>query len=132
VDGIILRALRLARAEALVEALPNGILTSPGNRGSKLSGGQRQRVGLARALVRTPVLLILGEVTSALDLETELGTCETLSKLPGQVTNIAISHRPGFVDPADRIVKLHDDRFYEVDLEERVQLGGAYHTFRGT
>jgi ATP-binding cassette, subfamily C, bacterial len=126
-DEDVLRALRLAGAEAVVEALPNGILTPLGERGSKLSGGQRQRVGLARALVRTPVLLILDEVTSALDLETELGICETLSQLPGQVTIIAISHRPGFVDRADRIVKLHDGRFYEVDLEERVQLGGAYH-----
>jgi ATP-binding cassette, subfamily C, bacterial len=127
-DEDVLRALRLAGAEAVVEALPNGIMTPLGERGSKLSGGQRQRVGLARALVRTPVLLILDEVTSALDLATELAICETLEQLPGQVTIIAISHRPGFVDKADRIVKLHDGRFCEVDLEERSQLGSAYHS----
>ena len=103
------RSLRSAGAWAFVEALPNGLDTVLGERGSKLSGGQRQRVAIARALVRKPRLLVLDEVTTALDPETEAEICQTLKELSGQVTIVSISHQAAMRDVADNIVELSKD-----------------------
>jgi ATP-binding cassette, subfamily C, bacterial len=99
-------ALRAAGAGDFVSALPDGIDTVVGERGSKLSGGQRQRIALARALVRNPRLLILDEVTTALDPRTEADICATLAGLTGAVTILAVSHQPAIVAVADRVYRL--------------------------
>ena len=70
-----------------VEALPDGIHTDIGTMGAKLSGGQRQRISLARALVLKPKLLLLDEVTSALDDATEAEICENIMRAFRQVHN---------------------------------------------
>jgi len=87
------QALRSAGAWDFVAAMPDGMLTIVGERGSKLSGGQRQRIAIARALAHRPNLLILDEATSALDPESEKAICRTLAGLRGQVTMLAISHQ---------------------------------------
>ena len=79
-----------------------------GERGSKLSGGQRQRIAIARALLRKPKLLILDEATTALDPKTEAEICETLHRLCGKTTIIAISHQPAIAEVADVVFKIHN------------------------
>jgi ATP-binding cassette, subfamily C, bacterial len=101
-------SLRKAGAWGFVESLPNGLDTVIGERGAKLSGGQRQRVAIARALVRKPRLLILDEVTTSLDPETEAEICETLDRLRGMVTVVAISHQPAITRVADVVYRLED------------------------
>lgn len=103
-------ALRAAGAWDFVAALPNGLHTTVGEKGSQLSGGQRQRIALARALVGRPQLLILDEVTSALDPETEQEICRTLAELGGRLTIVAITHRPQMLDIADQVVELRGGR----------------------
>jgi ATP-binding cassette, subfamily C, bacterial len=99
----IIEALRLANALAFVEALPDGINSDIGTMGAKLSGGQRQRLSLARALVLKPKLLLLDEVTSALDDTSEAEICENIKTLAGQFTIVAITHKPAWKLIADRI-----------------------------
>ena len=113
-DGIdeedVITALREAGAWSFVEKLPEGIHDIVGERGGKLSGGQRQRIMIARALVHRPQLLILDEATTALDPESEAAICETLRRLRGAHTILAISHQPAMLDAADRAYRLEEGR----------------------
>lgn len=101
-------ALELAGAWDFVTGLPDGLLTSVGEKGVRFSGGQRQRIALARALVAKPRLLILDEVTSALDPRTEQALCERIAGVAGTMTIVAITHRPAFLDVADQLLRLED------------------------
>ena len=101
-------ALKSAGAWDFINAMPAGVQTIVGERGAKLSGGQRQRIAIARALVHRPQLLILDEATSALDPETEAAICQTLKKLRGQLTILAISHQSALVEVADRVYQISD------------------------
>ena len=99
----ILAALDQAGAREFIDALPDGIETDVGEMGGRLSGGQRQRIALARALVTNPKILILDEVTSALDPETEAEIVSNIASLRGRYTIIAITHRPAWTKIADRL-----------------------------
>ena len=73
---------------------------------SQLSGGQKQRVAIARALAADPQVLLCDEATSALDPASEAALCETLARLRGEVTMLAVSHQTGLAEIADRVVRL--------------------------
>lgn len=102
-------------AATFVERLPHRLDTIVGDAGSRLSGGERQRIALARALLGAPRLLVLDEATSALDAETEAGVVETISRLKGQMTIIAITHRPALLSVADRVVKIENGQATIID-----------------
>ena len=102
-------ALRLAGASGFVNALPDGVRTDIGTMGAKLSGGQRQRLSLARALVHKPRLLLLDEVTSALDEVTEAQICNNIGELAGQLTIVAITHRPAWKKVASKVYQIDPD-----------------------
>lgn len=98
--------LAMARLTEFVNALPDGLGTVVGERGTRLSGGQRQRIGLARALYRKPSILVLDEATSALDNLTEHEIAATLGSLQGTVTILIVAHRLSTVRNADTLVFL--------------------------
>ena len=114
-------AMRIAGAADFIARLPNGLLTEVGEKGSKLSGGQRQRIAIARALVHHPQLLILDEVTSALDAETERDICRNIRDIASSVTVLAVSHRPAWIEVAQNVLFVGQ---YE-DEEERRTLVAA-------
>jgi ATP-binding cassette subfamily C protein len=101
-------ALRAAGAWDFVQAMPQGVFSVVGERGSVLSGGQRQRIAIARALVKHPKLLILDEATTALDPKTEKEICATLQQLRGRITMLAISHQPTLLECADWAYQLKE------------------------
>ena len=105
-DAMVWEALRKSYLSEFFEAMPEGLDTMVGERGSRLSGGQRQRVGIARALYTRPRLLVLDEATSALDAETEDAIARMLSELEGSVTTLVIAHRLSTVRHADSVMYL--------------------------
>jgi ATP-binding cassette subfamily C protein len=112
-DRDIEDALVLARADRFVAQLPKQLQTDVGEMGGRLSGGERQRIALARALVLRPRLLILDEVTSALDPETEAQICANIAALRGKFTIVAITHRPAWKAIANRLYVVESGRVRE-------------------
>jgi ATP-binding cassette, subfamily B, bacterial len=109
--GALARALHIAVLEPDILALEQGLETLVGPRGVRLSGGQVQRAATARALVRTPELLVIDDLSSALDVETERTLWDHLlssSNGDQQPTILAVSHRPIALDRADRVIVLED------------------------
>lgn len=95
-----------------VRAMPMRADTIIGDMGSALSGGQRQRILIARALYRSPRMLVFDEATSHLDIANERVISDTLANLG--VTRVVVAHRPETVARADRVFMLRDRRLSEV------------------
>jgi ABC-type multidrug transport system fused ATPase/permease subunit len=112
-DDAVRRALEVAQMSDVVAALPHGLDTVIGERGSTLSGGQRQRLALARALVREPDLLILDEATSALDPLSEAQLQRALAQARARRTVLVVAHRLATIRQADWIVVLREGRVCE-------------------
>ncbi|MGD9507797.1 MAG: ABC transporter ATP-binding protein [Geminicoccaceae bacterium] len=117
-ERAVAEALRWAGAEEFVAQLPAGVETEVGTKGARLSGGQRQRIALARALIRRPRLLILDEVTSALDPESEREICRNIVELQGRTTVLAVTHRPAFLEIATHVYQIEDGRAVSGGFQE--------------
>lgn len=102
----IRQAAEMAYSSAFIDKLPQGYDTEVGERGIKLSGGQRQRIAIARALLRSPDILMLDEATSSLDSTSEHEVQQALSNLMEGRTTVVIAHRLSTVVDSDQIVVL--------------------------
>ena len=109
-DEQVWRALRLVRAEDFVTALPAGLDTRVGERGTTLSGGQRQRIALARAVVRAPRLLVLDDATSAIDPHVESEILAGLRAAAESTTVIMIAYRQSTIALADEVIYVEAGR----------------------
>jgi ABC-type multidrug transport system fused ATPase/permease subunit len=107
-DDDVWAALRVAQAEEFVRALPGGLDARLGERGTTLSGGQRQRLSLARALVRSPRLLVMDDATSAVDPEVEARILAALRTGTGGATVVVVAYRKATIGLADEVVFLRD------------------------
>ncbi len=106
-DEQVWDALRTAQADGFVAALPKGLDSRLGERGTSLSGGQRQRLSLARALVRDPRLLVMDDATSAVDPEVEARILAALRARQG-ATVVVVAYRKATIALADEVVFLAD------------------------
>ncbi|GGQ06957.1 NHLP family bacteriocin export ABC transporter peptidase/permease/ATPase [Streptomyces pseudogriseolus] len=124
-DEAVVEALKDAALYEVIVRRPGGIHSPVEQDGRNFSGGQRQRLEIARALVRRPSILVLDEVTSALDAETELVVMDNLRRRG--CACVVIAHRLSTVRDSDEIVVLDQGTVVERGgHEELVARGGAY------
>ncbi|MDV6271647.1 ABC transporter ATP-binding protein, partial [Rhodococcus globerulus] len=113
-DAEVHAAALLAELADVVDRLPEKWDTEVGERAVRLSGGQRQRAALARGYVSPAGLLLLDDVTSALDTETTDRIAKSLRELKGRKTVILVSSQPAIVAAADRVLVLSGRALSEI------------------
>ncbi len=115
-DEDLYEALRLACAEDFVRKLPGGVYCQLKERGSSLSVGQNQRIAIARAILADAPILLLDEVTSALDLETEEKVLANIAAMKHK-TCILSTHRPSVLKLCTHIYRIQETHLVEVKAE---------------
>ncbi len=120
-------AARTANIHDFIVSLPQGYATTVGERGIQLSGGQRQRIAIARALLRSPKILVFDEATSSLDSESERLVQEAMSRLMAHRTCLVIAHRMSSVQGAHQIIVMDEGMIVERGThEELLERRGLY------
>ena len=110
-----------------VQAFSEGFETFVGERGITLSGGQKQRTSIARALVRSPKILILDDALSSVDVDTERTILGHLRRQFGKRTVVIVSHRISAVQEADHIIVLEDGAIAEAGTHDLLlSMNGIY------
>jgi ABC-type multidrug transport system fused ATPase/permease subunit len=129
-DQEIILALEMARAWEFVKKLPKGLDTLIGERGIRLSMGEKQRLTLARAILKSPPIVILDEATSSVDVETERKIQLALDQLIKNRTTLIIAHRLSTIREADQIIFLNHGEIVEQGSHEQLlDLNGSYANF---
>ncbi len=129
-DDDVIEAARIARVTDIVDRLPEGWATRAGEGGHSLSGGERQRVAIARAILKNAPLLLLDEVTSALDPVNEAAFLDALAHATRNTTVLVIAHRLSTIRSAEQILFVEDGRIVEQGShEELLTANNAYAKF---
>lgn len=124
---VIEQAAKDAVIYASIKEFDKGFKTRVGERGVTLSGGQKQRISIARAIIKSPKILIFDDCLSAVDTETEDAILNNLKRVMENKTSIIVSHRVSTVRNADKIVVLEDGKMVEFGTHnELLNAKGAY------
>tara|TARA_E500000178_G_scaffold267163_1_gene264601 strand:- start:20558 stop:22219 length:1662 start_codon:yes stop_codon:yes gene_type:complete len=110
----LFKSIELSQLEDFINKLENGVNSVVGERGGKISGGEKQRIGIARALYKSPSVLVLDEATSSLDLKNEELIIETINSLKKKKTIIIVSHRPSTVKICDTVYKMENGKITRI------------------
>lgn len=110
----LFKSIELSQLEDFINKLENGVNSVVGERGGKISGGEKQRIGIARALYKSPSVLVLDEATSSLDLKNEELIIETINSLKRKKTIIIVSHRPSTVKICDTVYKMENGKITRI------------------
>ena len=117
-DNIIEDAAKNAAVYSNIINLPKGFETKIGERGVTLSGGQKQRISIARAIIKSPKILIFDDCLSAVDTETENMILNNLEKIMKGKTSIIVSHRVSSVKNANKILVIENGKIIEMGTHQ--------------
>ena len=116
----IIRAAKEANAHEFIEEQINGYETVIGDYGNKLSGGQKQRLTIARAMLKSPSILILDEATSSLDSKSEKKIQDAINKLMQGKTSLIIAHKFSTIKKCDKIILIDKGRIIAQGTHEEL------------
>jgi ATP-binding cassette subfamily B protein len=119
-DEELERVCKIAQAHSFVSSFEDGYDTEIGREGSRLSGGQKQRLCIARALLKSPAIIILDDSTSAVDTATDASIRRAFREELGGVTKLIIAQRIQSVMDADKIVVLDEGRVVGVGTHKEL------------
>ena len=116
----IITAAKEANAHEFIEEQINGYETVIGDYGNKLSGGQKQRLTIARAMLKSPSILILDEATSSLDSKSEKKIQDAINKLMQGKTSLIIAHKFSTIKKCDKIILIDKGRIIAQGTHEEL------------
>ncbi len=116
----IVNACKIAQAHDFVSSFPDGYKTELGQGGVNLSGGQKQRLCIARALLKSPKVLILDDSTSAVDTATDAKIREGFKANHGDVTTLIVAQRISSIQHADKIIVLDDGKINAIGTHDEL------------
>lgn len=126
--SIIEEAAKNAAIYSNIKEFPDGFKTRVGERGVTLSGGQKQRISIARAIIKSPKILIFDDCLSAVDTETEDKILNNLNRIMKDKTSIIVSHRVSSAKGADKILVLDDGKIIESGTHDQlIEAKGSYY-----
>ena len=123
----VLKALKLAQCEDILERLPAGINTIIGKEGTYFSGGEQQRIALARAILKDAPIIILDEATALADPENELKIQKAISEITKNKTVLMIAHRLSTIKNVDKIFVVNEGEIIEEGSHSQlIESNGVY------
>lgn len=126
-DDEVIKAAKLANCDSFVSNLPNGYMTTIGENGKLLSGGEKQRISIARAIIKDAPIVLLDEVTSALDIQNENLIQKAVSHITKNKTVIVIAHKLNTIKDCDNILVFDKGKIVEQGThEELLKQNGHY------
>ena len=127
IDGDIINAAKEANAHEFILEQNEKYDTNIGDYGGKLSGGQKQRITIARAMLKSPSILILDEATSSLDSESEKKIQDAIDKLMLDKTSLIIAHKFSTIKKCDKIILIDKGRIVaEGTHDELINSNSSY------
>ncbi|MFL1012767.1 ABC transporter ATP-binding protein [Flavisericum labens] len=126
-DDEVVEAAKNAQVHKNIIKFNKGYDTILGERGITLSGGQKQRVSIARAIIKSPKILLFDDCLSAVDTETEEKILKTLGKISKGKTSIIVSHRVSSAKNADKIIVLEDGKIVQEGTHESLINSEGYY-----
>ena len=121
IDDAGLRSVAaLAGVRSFIDALPDGLDTVVGDRGTALSGGEIRRLALARALINTPDILVFDEPTADLDATNAIMIAGAIKHLATGRIVIAVSHRPDIINQAGQVLHLREGVIQPHEIQRAV------------
>ena len=126
-DDEVIKAAKLANCDSFVSNLPNGYMTTIGENGKLLSGGEKQRISIARAIIKDAPIVLLDEVTSALDIQNENLIQKAVSHITRNKTVIVIAHKLNTIKDCDNILVFDKGKIVEKGTHEELLKQNGYY-----
>lgn len=126
-DDEVIEAAKLANCDSFVSNLPDGYMTTIGENGKLLSGGEKQRISIARAIIKDAPIVLLDEVTSALDIQNENLIQKAISHITKNKTVIVIAHKLNTIKDCDNILVFDKGKIVEQGTHEELLKQKGYY-----